>query len=130
MRALFILIFSVTTMFVIGGGKVCSQHLSEHSYIKQLQKVFIKESIHEKQSSIAFHKGLTKEHIDITEYVSDIEEIVWSSHSISLIRNFALISYAIALIYLISIFKNRLNFQWNRTFPSSEKYILQRVLRL
>jgi hypothetical protein len=76
-----------------------------------------------------FSKAVNERTYELTE--DEVEdELVFESHTITVVKNMALLSYALALIFVLNNLKNRLSVFKTQYFTSTHKYILQRVLRL
>lgn len=122
MRVLFIVVLSLISFCFKGDRQLC--------FSQNNSKLATCNHEHPISPGLFFKNELKGEHIDITEYYNDVEELTCSAQTATIIKYFSGINYALILLFLITLFKNKISFHWNQTFPSTEKYILQRVLRL
>lgn len=131
MRALYLLVLIFNLFLLQGDGIVlANSHFYSNtgaasSFLGKSPETKIKSShIHS-----IFSKALNERTYELTE--DDVEdEIVFESHTITVFKNIALLSYALALIFVLNTLKNRLSVFKTRYFTPTNKYILQRVLRL
>ncbi|QQD15036.1 hypothetical protein [Sphingobacterium sp. UDSM-2020] len=131
MRALYLLVL-IFNLFLLQGDGIVLTNSHFHSGTGSVSS-FLGKSPETKIKSSHIHsifsKALNERTYEMTE--DDVEdELVFESHTITVFKNIALLSYALALIFVLKNLKNLLSVFKTQHFTSTNKYILQRVLRL
>lgn len=131
MRAIYLLVLIFNLLLLQGDGLVSTpSYLHAHlntadSYHGRTPESRIKAA----HVNGIFSKALNERTFDLTE--DDVEDkIIFESHSASNLKNIALLSYAIALIFILKNLDSRISIFRKQPYTGTEKYILQRVLRL
>ncbi|UIR55618.1 hypothetical protein LZQ00_15275 [Sphingobacterium sp. SRCM116780] len=131
MRAIYVLVL-IFNFFLLKGDGIVLGNTQIHTFANAPL------SFHTKKPEVRFKalhqnsfitSGLNERRYDLTEDDTD-DELVFESHSVSVVKQIALFSYAVALIFIFKNLKSRLSIFQNQSFTSTDKYIFQRVLRL
>lgn len=131
MRALYVLVLIFNLFLLKGDGIVLTNSHAHHN--TGVTSTFTGKSSESKiktsHTHSIFSKALNERTYELTE--DDVEdELVFESRTITIFKNLALLSYALALIFILKNLKNRLSVFKTQHFTPTHKYILQRVLRL
>lgn len=131
MRTLYLLVLIFNLFLLQGDGLVLtnSHFHNDPTTAVSLTAKSTESKIKSSHIHSIFSKALNERTYELTE--DDVEdEIVFESHTITVFKNIALLSYALALIFVLNTLKNRLSVFKTQYFTPTNKYILQRVLRL
>lgn len=131
MRAIYLLVLIFNLLLLQGDGQISTSSnlhrnlITSNSSVNGLNATKIKVS----HVNSIFSKAINERTYDLTE--DDVEdEIVFESHSITIFKNIALLSYALALIFILKNLDSRISIFRKQPFTPTDKYIAQRVLRL
>jgi hypothetical protein len=131
MRALYLLIL-IFNLFLLQGDGILLANSHFHSSTGAVS-TFLGKSPETKIKTSRIHsifsKALNERTYEMTEDAVE-DELVFESHTITVFKNIALLSYALTLIFILKNLKNLLSVFKTHYFTSTNKYILQRVLRL
>ncbi|AIM35496.1 hypothetical protein KO02_01585 [Sphingobacterium sp. ML3W] len=130
MRALYLLVLIFNLFLLQGDGLVSTSSLQKaiHTSSATTGNTVVSKinSIH---VNSLLSKALTERSYNLTE--DDVEdELIFESYSTIIFKDIAFISYALALIFILKNLDSRLSIFRKQPFTSTNKYILQRVLRL
>jgi hypothetical protein len=131
MRAIYLLVLIFNFLLVKGDGQISTP--SDQNTNLTTASSFIGRSTETKIKAAHVHsifsKAINERTYDLTE--DDVEdEIVFESHSITIFKNITLLSYALALIFILKNLDSRISIFRKQPFTLTDKYIVQRVLRL